>query len=520
MLTEKKYPEDWIAILDLGSSYTQLIARKIRKLKVYSEILPYNVKFARLKRNTPKGIILTGDLNNRTQEQTNLLDQQIYLLNIPILGIGQGMKLLAQNKGGKVAYSKKNEFSNTGINILSEGKIDLFFGLPDRINTWMCSDYIIKQIPADLKITALDEKNNIAAFYNEEWKLYGIQFHPEVSQTDFGNDILFNFVIKICRCSPRWTNSVFVNEAIQNIKMEVGEGKVVAGISGGIDSLVAALLTHRAIGDQLHGIFINTGLMRKKEEEEIRELFHKNFKINLHIYDYAESFLNSLKGIVDPEQKRKIIGNLFIKIFEEKAREIGKVTHLLQGTLYPDVIESIQIPGATAQVKSHHNVGGLPEKMGLRLLEPLKHLFKDEVRKIAHILGIPEKIIWRQPFPGPGLAIRIAGEVNYEKLLILKEADDIIRIMIHRAGMQKELWQYFGILLPVKSVGIKDNLRTYDYTLVLRIVTSADGMTADWAKIPYDLLDLISHTIINKVHGINRVLYDISSKPPATIEWE
>lgn len=520
MFIKKDSTIDWMAILDFGSPYTQLIARKIRQLRVYSEIFPYNTELSKLKKDGAKGIILSGDTRNLSGKKAYHFAQQIFSLNIPILAIGQAMKFLIEINGGKAIYSKNAECRNVSAQILPEKRNGLFYRLPDSINTWMYTGYIVKSISPESKITMIAETKAIVAFQNEEKKLYGLQFYPEAEQTEFGQKILFNFVKKICHCLPGWTNEAFIENAIQNIKREVGEGKVVAGISGGIDSLVAALLTHRAIGDQLYGIFINTGLMRKNEEEEIRQIFLNNFKISLQIYDYTESFVNALKGVVDPEQKRKIIGNLFIKIFEEKAKNIAKATHLLQGTLYPDVIESMPIPGAKETIKSHHNVGGLPEKMDLKLLEPLRNLFKDEVRGIAKDLGVPEKIIWRQPFPGPGLAIRVVGDVNYEKLSILKEADDIIRREINKAGQQKELWQYFGILLPVKSVGVKNNLRTYDYALVLRMVTSNDGMTADWAKVPHNVLENISNKILQKVLGINRVLYDISSKPPATIEWE
>jgi GMP synthase (glutamine-hydrolysing) len=520
MLFRKKYTNDWIAILDFGSQYTQLIARRIRELNIYTEIFPYNIDFLELEKNNPKGIILSGGPDSVVNKKAPNIEQKIFSLNVPILGICYGMQLLVKMMGGKVSKSKNSEYGNTLISILSKGESSIFYNLPDKINTWMSHNDIIKTIPSEFKISAISQSNNIAALHAEKKKLYGVQFHPEVTHTEYGNDIIYNFTRRICHCSPEWTNDAFIEDTIHNIKQEVGDGNVVAGVSGGIDSLVAALLTYKAIGNQLHCIFINTGLMRKNEEEEIKQVFKENIKINLNIYDYAQSFIKSLNGIVDPEEKRRTIGNLFIKIFEEKAKKIGKVTHLLQGTLYPDVIESSPILGPSVKIKSHHNVGGLPENMDLKLLEPLRNLFKDEVRRIGKILGIPEKIIWRQPFPGPGLAIRVIGEVNYEKLSILREADYIIRKEIHKEGWHKKLWQYFGILLPVKSVGVMGDLRTYEYTVVLRIVSSNDGMTADWAEIPYELLAKISSKIINQVHGINRVLFDISSKPPATIEWE
>jgi len=399
-------------------------------------------------------------------------------------------------------------------------KSELFSGIPDQINTWMSHNDIIEKMPNDFSLTAVSQGNKIAAIYNKKKRIYGLQFHPEVTHTEKGKDILCNFAHRVCGCSESWNSGIFIDESTKNIEKEVGEGNVVAGVSGGIDSLVAAILTHRAIKKQLHCIFIDTGLMRKNEASQVREIFKNNFAIILHDYNYSNEFLQALKGISDPEKKRKIIGNLFIKIFEEKAREIGNVTHLLQGTLYPDVIESISIKGPSASIKSHHNVGGLPDKMELELLEPLKSLFKDEVREIGKELGIPENIIWRQPFPGPGLAIRVVGELNFEKLEILRNADDIIQNELINEDLNKNLWQYFGILLPVKSVGVMGDLRTYDFSLVLRIVTSYDGMTADWARLPHKVLSRISNRLINQVKGINRVLYDISSKPPATIEWE
>ncbi len=520
MEMSKNITNDWIAILDFGSQYTQLIARRIRELKVYSEIFPYNVELPKLAQKKPKGIILSGGPDSVLSAEAPIINKDLFSLKIPILGICYGMQLIVKMMGGKVTSSKKAEFGNTKVNIIKKSKNNLFYDLPDEIKTWMSHHDIIEQIPAGFDIAAVSQEGLIAAIYDENRKLYGLQFHPEVTHTEAGKNIFYNFVYRICNCSAKWTENIFIEETINNIKQEVGDGKVVAGVSGGIDSLVAALLTYKAIGDQLHCIFINTGLLRKNEEEEIREVFQKNFNINLHTYDYSSDFLKALRGIVDPEEKRKIIGNLFIKIFEEKAKGIGKVTHLLQGTLYPDVIESTSVHGPSVKIKSHHNVGGLPEQMELKLLEPLRNLFKDEVRIIGKSLGIPENIIERQPFPGPGLAIRIIGEVDQGKLSILREADDIIQQEIKKVGLNKSLWQYFGILLPIKSVGVMGDLRTYDYSLVLRIVTSYDGMTADWAKLPYHILENISNRIINQVNGINRVLYDISSKPPATIEWE
>jgi GMP synthase (glutamine-hydrolysing) len=517
-LNKKNINKDWIAILDFGSQYTQLIARRIREFQVYSEIYPYYINLSILKKNPPKGIILSGGPDSVLNKNAPTISLDIFQLKIPMLGICYGTQLIAKMMGGQVGNSAKAEFGHTIVEIHDKNK--LFYGLPDRIATWMSHHDIIEKIPEGFTLTAVSQGEKIAAICNEKRFIYGLQFHPEVTHTENGKDILYNFAHRICKCPAKWTPGVFIDQTINEIKHVVGEGKVVAGVSGGIDSLVAAVLTHKAIPEQLYCIFIDTGLMRKNEAQEVKKIFRESFEITLLYYDYSKEFISALQGVTDPEEKRRIIGNLFIKIFEEKARGIGKVTHLLQGTLYPDVIESVSTRGPSAKIKSHHNVGGLPDKMELKLLEPLKNLFKDEVRKIGQKLGIPEKMIWRQPFPGPGLGIRVIGEINMEKLQILREADDIIRKEINRENMNQDLWQYFGILLPVKSVGVMGDLRTYDYSLVLRVVTSYDGMTADWARLSNELLARISNCLINQVKGINRVLYDISSKPPATIEWE
>ncbi len=507
-----------IVILDFGSQYTQLIARRIREMQVYSEIIPYDKAFPALYSNIPKGVILSGGPDSVLNENYATITNEIFHLKIPILGICYGSQLITRLMEGKVNNAGKAEFGNTKVKI--NDKEDLFYGLPENITAWMSHNDVITKVPTDFKITALSSDGKIAAFSNNHDLIYGLQFHPEVTHTERGIDILHNFVFRICNCSKTWTPNAFIDDKIREIKQKVGNGMVVAGVSGGIDSLVAAILTNKAIPEQLHCIFIDTGLMRKNEAKEVREIFKKHTNIILHDYDHGKDFLQALRDIENPEEKRKIIGNLFVRIFEEKAKEIGGVTHLLQGTLYPDVIESTSTGGPSAKIKSHHNVGGLPEKMDLKLLEPLRELFKDEVRKIGEQLNIPKNILARQPFPGPGLAIRVVGKIEEEKLRILKDADEIIRNEIQKEGLDQDLWQYFGILLPVKSVGVMGDLRTYEYTLVIRAVSSIDGMTADWAKLPVDFLTKISNQLINNVKGINRVLYDISSKPPATIEWE
>ena len=521
MSLKKKHIIDWIAILDLGSPYSQLIAKRIRELNIYTKILSHSFNLKELENNKPKGIILSGSPNSILHNNTILPEQKLLSLDIPILGIDYGMYLLVKMLGGVVIPTEKVEFKKTNINLLQKEKGSLFYKLPDKIEVRMNKKYIVKkEIAPSFRVSAIDKDNNIVALHDEKKKIYGVQFHPEEIHNDCWTEIFYNFTHLICKCLPEWTEEYFIEKSIHNIREEVGNGNVVAGVSGGIDSLVASLLTFKAIGKQLHCIFIDTGLMREKEENEIVNIFNEHFDMNLNVYDYSKKFIKSLRGIVEPEEKRRVIGNLFVNIFEEKAKHFGKATHLLQGTLYSDVIESSIGFGSAAKIKSHHNVAGLPEKMNLKLLEPLRFLFKDEVRRIGKILGLTERIIWRQPFPGPGLAIRIAGEVTSEKLSILREADDIIRKEIEKHGWDRKLWQYFGILLPVKSVGVTDGLRTYENTLVLRLVSSADGMTADWAKIPHSLLTIFSNRISKEVHGINRVLYDISPKPPSTIEWE
>lgn len=515
---KKEKRKEWIAILDFGSQYTQLIARRIREAKIYSEILPYYISLEKIQQDLPKGIVLSGGPASVYEGQAPLCDKKIFELGIPILGICYGAQLIAQVTGGKVIKTSQAEYGR--VKVVLDNREDIFYGFPKETACWMSHQDLIEDLPLNFKAIAHSENTKVAAMVNREKEIYGIQFHPEVTHTLLGKKIFKNFLYKICQCKSNWNLESFIEQSIKDIKEKVGKDMVVAGVSGGIDSLVAAALTHKAIGNLLYCIFINNGLLRKGEAEEVQKRFKDNFKIDLIYVDASERFLKRLKGISEPETKRKVIGEEFIRVFEEKAKDIGKVEYLLQGTLYPDVIESISLEGPSSKIKSHHNVGGLPEEMKLKVLEPLKYLFKDEVRKVAEKLKFPDEVIWRQPFPGPGLSIRVIGPVDKEKLDILREADEIIKQEIKKNNLYKKIWQSFGILLPIKTVGVMGDVRTYDFVLALRIVTSSDGMTADWAKISYKVLEEISNRIINEVKGINRVVYDISSKPPATIEWE
>ncbi|HER23821.1 MAG TPA: glutamine-hydrolyzing GMP synthase [Candidatus Atribacteria bacterium] len=515
---QKEKSKEWIAILDFGSQYTQLIARRIREAKIYSEIIPYGVELDSLRKEPPKGIILSGGPASVYEVQAPMCDKKIFELGIPMLGICYGSQLIAQFSGGNVVRTSQAEYGR--VNIILDNQEDLFYGFPKTTNAWMSHQDLVEDLPPNFQAIAHSENTRVAAMVNREKKIYGVQFHPEVTHTPLGKKVFENFLYRICQCKLSWDLGSFIEQSIKEIKEKVGNDKVIAGVSGGIDSLVAAVLTHKAIGNQLYCIFINNGLLRKGEAEEVQEKFKDNFKIDLIYINASERFLKRLKGVSDPETKRKVVGKEFIRVFEEKAKEIGKVDYLLQGTLYPDVIESISLQGPSSKIKSHHNVGGLPREMKLKVLEPLKYLFKDEVRQVAKKLGFSEKVIWRQPFPGPGLSIRVVGSVDQEKLDTLREADEVIKQEIKKNHLYHKIWQSFGILLPIKTVGVMGDLRTYDFVLALRIVNSSDGMTADWAKISYKILGKISNRIINEVKGINRVVYDISSKPPATIEWE
>jgi len=510
---------DKIVILDYGSQYTQLIARRIRELQVYCEIWPFLLKQYDLMSSDIKGFILSGSPYSVSDPNAPLLEEAVLNANKPLLGICYGLQLLVKTLGGKVVQSQTREYGKALLSVTE--KRGIFEGFGNEMVCWMSHGDSVKEIPPRFQCIARTETCDHAAIVDDQGKIWGIQFHPEVSHTPLGKEILANFVLNICGCSPEWTAESIAKQQIQWLRNTVKKERVVCALSGGVDSVTAAVLTYRAIGDQLSCIFVNNGLMRKGEPEHvIRNMEALLGKGRVISVDAKGRFLNELQGIVDPEQKRKIIGRVFIEVFEEEAQNLGDVTYLLQGTTYPDVIESISVCGPSVKIKSHHNVGGLPEHMQLKVIEPLRFLFKDEVRKLAQELGIPEDIIWRQPFPGPGLAVRIIGEVTENRLDILRDMDFIIYEELKNSTIFKKLWQSFGVLVPVRSVGIMGDERTYKYVGVLRAVMSEDGMTADWAKISYETLDIIARRVVNEVAGIGRMVFDITSKPPATIEWE
>ncbi|MFP4472929.1 MAG: glutamine-hydrolyzing GMP synthase [Candidatus Omnitrophota bacterium] len=511
--------KDIILILDFGSQYTQLIARRIRENKVFCRIVPYNITPEEIKSQNPKGLILSGGPISVYDQNAPLPDEGIFKLNMPILGICYGMQAIVKMHGGKIERSKEREYGRSELFV--DRNRDLFANLPTNLTCWMSHSDATKDLPKGFQVLAHTLNAPVAAIGHPRKKIYGVQFHPEVVHTQRGTDILTNFVYQICSCFPRWTMEKFANAAMKNIKERVGSKKVILGLSGGVDSSVAAMLIHKAVGRKLGCIFVDNGLMRKNEVKSVEKTFKGHFKINLTVVHAAKRFLKRLEGVVDPEEKRKIIGDEFIQVFQEASKKYKNVSYLAQGTLYPDVIESISpIGGPSATIKSHHNVGGLPKKMHLELIEPLRELFKDEVREIGKHLGLPDHILKRQPFPGPGLAVRILGEVTPERLEILREADDRVMDEIKKAGFYEQVWQAFAVLLPIKTVGVMGDQRTYDNVIAVRCVSSQDGMTADWVELPPSLLGRISNRIINEVDGVNRVVYDISSKPPSTIEWE
>lgn len=507
-----------VLILDFGSQYTQLIARRVRELNVYCEIHPYNISLEEIKSHHPQGIILSGGPSSVYDQDAPHAEAALLQLGLPVLGICYGAQWLTQTLGGRVEHSPKREFGYAQL--LIQDHEGLLATCSNQTDVWMSHGDKIVALPDVMRVIATTDNCPVAAFKHVDKSIYGVQFHPEVVHTAQGRDILESFLVSVCGLSQTWTMESFVDLAIDQVRRQVGDRKVICGLSGGVDSAVVAVLMHKAIGDQLTCIFVNNGVLRKNEAEKVVEVFQKHFQIPLEYVDATDTFLNALKGVTDPEKKRKIIGNIFIDVFDERASHIKDVAFLAQGTLYPDVIESVSVKGPSAVIKSHHNVGGLPEKMNLALVEPVRELFKDEVRQLGLAMGMPEEVIWRQPFPGPGLAIRVIGEVTEERLHILKEADAIILEEIKAAGVYRDIWQSFGVLLPIKTVGVMGDARTYEHVLALRAVQSLDGMTADWAHLDYALLARLSNRIINEVKGINRVVYDISSKPPATIEWE
>ncbi|PKR82555.1 glutamine-hydrolyzing GMP synthase [Heyndrickxia camelliae] len=508
--------QEMIVVLDFGSQYNQLITRRIREFGVYSELHPHTLTAEQIKAMNPKGIIFSGGPNSVYDENAFRCDDAIFDLGIPVLGICYGMQLMTKHFGGKVEPAKHREYGKAKINIQSPSK--LFENLPTEQVVWMSHGDLVTETPDGFTVNATSPSCPIASMSDPSRNLYAVQFHPEVQHSVYGNDMLKNFVFHVCECEANWSMENFIELEMQKIRETVGDKKVLCALSGGVDSSVVAVLIHKAIGDQLTCIFVDHGLLRKGEADSVMKTFAEGFHMNVIKVDAKDRFLKKLEGVSDPEKKRKIIGNEFIYVFDDEAKKLEGIDFLAQGTLYTDIIES---GTATAQtIKSHHNVGGLPEDMQFTLIEPLNTLFKDEVRALGTELGIPDEIVWRQPFPGPGLGIRVLGAISEDKLEIVRESDFILREEIKKAGLEREIWQYFTVLPDIRSVGVMGDARTYDYTIGIRAVTSIDGMTSDWARIPWDVLETISTRIVNEVAHVNRVVYDITSKPPATIEWE
>lgn len=504
-----------ILVVDFGGQYNQLIARRVRENHVYCEIVPYTISAEKIKEMNPKGIIFTGGPNSVYGEEAPQIDKAIFELNIPILGICYGAQLMAHTLGGNVKTATVREYGKTDVNLQINNK--LFEGISET-QCWMSHTDFIESAPQGFEIIGHTSECPIAAFSSEERMLYGVQFHPEVQHTLFGEKMITNFLYNVCKVAGDWSMASFAEEKIKEIREKVGNKKVLCALSGGVDSSVAAVLVHKAVGKQLTCVFVDHGLLRKDEGDQVEEIFRKGFDMNLIRVNAQDRFLGKLKGVSDPERKRKIIGEEFIRVFEEESNKLGEIDFLVQGTIYADVVESGTNTSAT--IKSHHNVGGLPEDITFELIEPLRELFKDEVRAVGEELGIPHHLVWRQPFPGPGLAIRVLGEVTEDKLEIVREADAIFREEVALNGLESEIWQYFACLPNIQSVGVMGDERTYCHTVALRAVTSSDGMTSDWARVPYEVLDKVSRRIVNEVKGVNRIVYDVTSKPPSTIEWE
>jgi len=506
-----------VLVVDLGGQYSQLIARRVRECRVYSELVGHDVPPEQIRARNPLALVLSGGPASVYAVGAPRVDPKLFELGIPTLGICYGMQLMAQELGGRIDRTGASEFGKTA---LRAGEGALFDGLPDEQVVWMSHRDTVVEAPPGAEVVAGSPSTPIAAFEHPERGLYGVQFHPEVVHTPYGTDLLKNFLYGIADAPATWTAAAVIEEQVERIRAQVGSERVLCALSGGVDSAVAALLVHKAVGDQLTCVFVDHGMLRKEEAAQVVETFRGHFHVPLVHIDAEERFLERLDGVTDPEEKRRRVGEEFIRVFEAESRRLGRIRYLVQGTLYSDVIESGGSAGVAAKIKSHHNVGGLPDEMEMELVEPLRLLFKDEVRRVGAELGLPERMVWRQPFPGPGLGIRIIGEVTHERLEILREADAILQEEIRRAGLYRDLWQSFAVLPAIRSVGVQGDERTYAYPIVIRAVTSEDAMTADWARLPYDLLETVSSRIINEIPGVNRVALDISSKPPSTIEWE